>query len=348
MTARVRIILLVAALLAVAAHGAYWFHVAGMLRKEIDAAAQDRRHDGWQIAWGDTHLSGYPRLVRLVLDDLALAGPDGLGWRAERVAVEIDLLEPLSPRLDLAGLHQLALGPWRGLLGAQSALATIRLDAGRAQPAGVTIKAGGLSLEQAGMDPFALDGLDLAIDDLHAADTSHQTASMALALQLRGLLLPEISGLPLDRRIARFALKARLMGSLPAGAPAAALAAWSAEGGTLELDGIDLDWPPVTLDGDGTIALDAALQPLIATAIHAQGAQDFLDRLVLAGRIEPAMASAAKIMLAILARPDAKGRPTLNLPLTLQDGVLWAGQIRVMTVPRQTLLTPPSTKGPPP
>lgn len=311
---------------------AYWFHVAGQLRKGIDAFAAQRRAEGWVVEMAPVTLDGFPRAVTAHLNALALVDPAGPAWRADGVTVTIALFDPLNVVVAGPGFHRIALPGWSAILSAGQAQARIRLDT-KGRPTTIALEAEALGLEQPGVDPLTLGRLGLAVDLLRPDPPGHQTASVAATLELRDLGLPDIPGLPLERRIALVQVEARLMGTPPDGPPLAALAAWSADGGTVELDRLVLDWAPLGLEGDGTLALDPRLQPLLATTVRIRGWGELLVRLVQAGLVEPGMAEGAKIMMAILARPDSQGRPTLTLPLAVQDGILTVGQVRVLQVP---------------
>lgn len=340
MSVRLRVIAVLLVGLIAAGITAYWFHVAGELRKGIEAFAARHRAEGWTVEMGDIAMGGFPRAVTARLDRVGLWTPAGLSWHGEGVAITIPLADPLGATVDMPGLHTLAAPGWSGILSAGTARVQLRLR-GDGGLSGLAFTAAALALEQPAIDPLTLDGATITYERLNPPNPGHEHPSAGLTLALRGLGLPDISGLPLARGIDSFQVEARVMGTVEDGPPLAALAAWSNDGGTVELDRIALDWRPLALEADGTLALDPHLQPLLATHAHIRGWSEFMVRLVQAGLVEPGMASAAQVMLAILARPDSQGRPTLSIPLTVQDGILSAGQVRVMRVPSLPIPSPP-------
>ena len=341
MSVRLRVIALALLGLILAVLTAYWFHVAGELRKGIDDFATRKRAEGWRVTLDSVVLEGFPFTVTARLEGVDLRHPAGLSWHGEAVSVSIPLLNPLNIRVALPGMHILGGFGRSAILSAGKADLDLHLDRD-GDLAGLVFSGGALALEQPGLDPLTLSEIKLVYDRFTPPDPGHEHPSAGLTLSLRGLDLPDMSGLPLARRIESFQVEARVMGTIAGGPPLAALAAWSHDGGTVELDRIALDWAPLSLEADGTLALDPALQPLIATSAHVRGFGEVVVRLVQAGLVEPGMASAAQLMLGILARPDPLGRPTLTIPVTLQDGILTAGQIRVMRVPPLPLPSPPS------
>ena len=341
MPVRSRVIALALLGLILAAFTAYWFHVAGELRKGIDGFVVQKRAEGWRVAMDSVQVSGFPLTVTAKLEGVDLRHPAGLSWHGEAVSVAIPLLNPLNISVSLPGMHILGGFGQSAILSAAKADLGLRLDRD-GDLAGLVFAGGKLALEQPGVDPLTLAEITLVYDHLNPPDPGHEHPSAGVTLALRGLELPDIAGLPLARRIEIFQVEARVMGTIAGDPPLAALAAWSNDGGTVELDRIALDWAPLALEADGTLALDPNLQPLIATSARLRGFGELVVRLVQAGLVEPGMASAAQIMLGILARPDAQGRPTLTIPVTLQDGILTAGQVRVMRVPPLPLPSPPS------
>jgi hypothetical protein len=346
MSVRFRVIVLALIGLSAAAFAAYWFHVAGQLRKGIESFAAQRRAEGWVVEMAPVETGGFPKAATARLNALVFRSPTGLSWRADSVAITVPLLDPLNIVVETPGFHRLVLPGWSGIVSAASARTRIRLTTG-GEVAGLAFDAATLALEQPEIDPLTATGVAFTLERLNPPSPRHDLPSLAGTLALRGLDLPDISGLPLTRRIEDFQVEARVMGTLPDAPPLAALAAWSAEGGVVELDRIALTWSPLTLEGDGTLAFDSVLQPLLATTVRVRGWSEFVVRLVQAGLVEPGMAEAAKIMLAIMSRPDAQGRPTLTIPLTVQDGILTVGQVRVMRVPPLPI-PPPYSGGLPP
>ncbi|OAN47968.1 hypothetical protein A6A04_04195 [Paramagnetospirillum marisnigri] len=332
MSIRIRIILVVLLALSGAGIAAYWFHAAGLLRKGIDDFAAARRAEGWTVELSEPAMSGFPTRVNARLDSVTLRSPLGLAWSAEQLSVSVPLTSPLEPVVEAPGFHRLAGFGWSGVVSAKTLTARPRLTL-EGQLAALAVTGSALALEQAGYDPLILDRVELGLDWPRPADHSHHAAFLTLRLELDGLGLPDLTGLPFDRRVAAIRLNARMMGTPPDGGFATALAAWSGEGGTVEIDRALVEWAPLGLEADGTFALDPGLQPLLSASARVRGGGDLVTRLVAAGVIEPGAAEAARFMLALMARPDPQGRPTLNMPLTLQDGVLTAGQFPLLRLP---------------
>ncbi|MBC7951555.1 MAG: DUF2125 domain-containing protein [Rhodospirillaceae bacterium] len=330
-----RVLAIFAIALAVASLGytAYWFHVAGLLRKGLESWADQRRSQGWTVSWSEMNTGGYPLHVRLDLDTPHLANPSGLAWTAERLTGNADPFNWTQLRLAAPGRHQFD-GPGGHMdVTVASARADVNLDRrGIAEDA--TLLVSGITATGLTPEPLTISGLALAWDPLPVTKPDHSTATVRFSATAHGIMLPELPGLPLDRRVTLAEITGRIMGVLPKGPLTESVPRWSAEGGTVELDHVTLEWEPLALEGDGTIALDPAGQPLVAMSARMRGFGPLMDRLAESGTVEPSAANAAKIVLSLMAKPDAKGRPSVPVPVSLQDGALFLGPAKVAKVPQ--------------
>lgn len=328
------------------AYTAYWFHVAGQLRKGVEDFAALRRAEGWRLDHRDIALFGFPAEIGLDLGALSLATPSGISWASDGVRLRVPGLDPMRPLLELGTSHQLALGDgWRGIVTSAGTTLRLRVD-GDGDLHAFAFEAGRAILEQPGAGPLSAERLVITYEWLNPPDPGHEKPSAHFGLEARGVEMSLPPHLPFSRRLDLVQVDGRIMGTIPDGPPLSALAAWSNAGGNMELDRLVVEWPPLTLEADGTFAFDPALQPLIATTARVRGWKEMLARLVEAKMVEPGMASAAEMLLAILARPDPQGRPTLTLAVTLQDGDLYAGQVKLMKLPPLPI-TPPGSGAPP-
>mgnify|MGYP001002793808 CR=1 FL=1 len=335
-----RAVLLVAvlAVAAAGAYAAYWFHVAAELRKGIEAWAQDRRELGWRVEWDGLAVGGFPLTVEARLAAPRLASPSGLDWLADAVTASASPSDLTLVTVTAAGPHHLAWrdGPQANIT-AEMASAVIDLTpSGRLDDASLVAQ-GVVAAIDGGGEPVRMGSVAASLDPAAAPAAGHEDTAATFSLTVQDVSLPPQTGLLMDRTIALVEAQGRLMGAIPSGPPAEALAAWSADGGTVELDRLAVDWAPLALEAEGTLALDPALQPLAALSARVRGHGELMDRLAAAGVMEPGAANAAKIVLSLLARPDSRGRPAIRVPVTLQDGALYLGPAKVGTVPPLTL-----------
>lgn len=329
-----RIIALFAAALVVAGLGytAYWFHAAATLRKSLEGWAEARRAEGWQVGWDELRTGGYPLHLRLELAAPRVVAADGRAWRGDTLSANAAPFDWTRLRLTTAGRHQVAAGGVEAVLDMDSARADVNLDHdGTLEDA--TLLVSHLTAATANAEPLRVGGLVLTWDPLPVARPDHTTATVRFSATAHDVVLPALPGLPLDRAIGLAEVTGRVMGAVPDGPAAEALARWSAEGGTVELDHVTLEWAPMALEAQGTLALDPTGQPLASLTTRMRGFGPLMDRLADSGAIPADTASAAKMVLLLMAKPDAKGRPAVPVPVSLQDGSLFLGPARVARVP---------------
>lgn len=327
---RILVAILLAALLSGAGYTAYWFHVAGELRKGVESWAAERRAAGWRVEWRSMALQGFPGRVRLLLAEPAISRPEGMMWHAETLAAGASAFDLTRITLAAPGRHEL---DWQGRAGSLDAAAlTGELDLENGRLREVSLSGNGVVLAGAGQ-AIAAEALSLVVRPLAVAAATHDSETLRFAAAGHGITLPAIPGLVLDRKVAVAELSGRVLGPISPVAPFAALTAWAAEGGTIELDRMVLDWAPMMLDADGTVALDPRGQPLAALSARVRGFPELMDRLSASGALDPGAATAAKLLLSLMAKPDRQGRPAVPVPITVQDGGVWMGPARIATMP---------------
>jgi hypothetical protein len=320
-----------------AAYSAYWLHVAGAVRDGIAAWSERSRAQGWTVDYAGPEIGGFPFRLSATLAEPHLTSPSGFDWRGERLIARASPFDLLHIDVDLAGRHQLALtaSPQLRLAG------TISAEAARLKlhfyPRGglddATLIARHVVAAPDKGEPIAIASLAVTLDPQGTVAPKFDTPTVIFIAAAEGIDLPELPGLTLERHITVLDLKARVLGPIPDKAPLPALAEWSRDGGSVEIDHLAMDWPPLALEAEGTIAFDPRLQPLASMTARVRGYGEFVDRLARTGVMAAGQASAAKLVLGMMAKPDAHGRPALPVPLTLQDGSLSIGPAKVATVP---------------
>ncbi len=106
-------------------------------------------------------------------------------------------------------------------------------------------------------------------------------------------------------------------------------------GGVLQIQRFVANWGPLAVTAEGTLALDGQMQPLFAGTATVRGYSEAIDALVQARMMAPNQATGAKIALAAMAKPaDDGGPPAAKLPITIQDGFLFVGPLKLAQMPR--------------
>ncbi|HML10297.1 MAG TPA: DUF2125 domain-containing protein, partial [Stellaceae bacterium] len=125
-----------------------------------------------------------------------------------------------------------------------------------------------------------------------------------------------------------------LMGDFPGGPLRQAAKQWRENGGTVELDHLDLRWGDMQINGSGTLALDNDLQPIGGFSGGVSGFDQLLNGLVAAGRLKASDARVARLALALMAKTGPDGRPEIAASLTIQNGEMFLGPAKLGPAPR--------------
>ena len=337
---RLAVVAMLAALPAL--YACYWMIAADGLRHGLFAWADDRRAEGWAVAFDEPSVGGFPLRLRTELRSVRLAPPGRWWrWRGPPVRAEARPWRPRVVQLAFPGDHRLTLAgrgrPRELQLRFGAARATARFHANGAV-ADLSVRVnrietgGGIRIESLRWH-FAAPRPGAAPD----AGSGPDPSGARLVLSASRLEHPDsvLPGHPIDRLDAELALIGDLdVEAAGIGRAAAALAAWRDAGGTIELGRLRVVWPPLTLEADGTFALDGDLQPIGAMSARLRGYGEAIDALVEAGRLRAGAALAARIVLGQGARRAPDGESSAALPLTLQDRRFSIGPIRLPPLPR--------------
>lgn len=336
MTRRASLTAFALLLLLIVAAGAYtwwWFRLADGVRDGIERWAEDHRAQGWQVSFGDLETSGFPGPLRVRVERPHLTRPDGLDWQTARLQAKISPLDPFRIIVDGSGRHEIASPAVAVQVQAQQALAEVMLDNdGRLDRLDIT--GTGVTANQVAGDGIEAASVRLMLDLVPEANRTDELAtSVAVDAVVEGLVLPASAKPVLGPRLAVARLTGRIQGSLPAKPAAEALTQWRENGGTAELDRVTVEWGPLQLAGKGTLALDRELQPLLALSTSIRGFDETVDQLKAGGLIRSKDARTAKLVLALMAKPQPNGAPpAIEVPLTIQDGELYLGPVRLAKV----------------
>jgi hypothetical protein len=323
----------IAAVLLAAAYSAYWFVLARIVVADLADWSAARRAEGYTVAYGDPVVGGFPLAVTARLSAPTIVGPGGeWRWQGPDATLKVQPWAPFDLLFSAPGPHRLAIA---GTKPRQLAIDSPSVDLGvqvvrdgSATGFRLALADGTVTDDSLGTARLAAASAEARFAVSPAADASH--SSLDLIVEASGLDLPASVDAPLGRRIDHVHIALQVMGPVPPGPPRQAISGWRDAGGELEIRKGELDWGPLGLAGDGTLALDRAMQPLAAGTVRIAGLGETLDTLVAAGLLEPSPAKLAKLMFTALAKPPAAGgRPEVQLPLTIQDGYLYTGPIRL-------------------
>lgn len=317
-----------------------WVLMSIHLRASIDDWMDDRRAFGDRLTHGDRVLDGYPFRIRFTYDDVAWGRTDGerrLFTSTDRLEVSARPWRPLRLRLSSPGP---VTGAWQApsldvSLTATSAegsidvaprtLDRLELDLREAvavdRDRRVVARAARLAVEADPSPDADLDGAGLA--------TTLRLSLLAEALELADRVTPHLpfEG-PADGR-----LRAVVRGPLPISLDPAALAVWRDAGGVIDVDHLGVTWQPMDLTAEGTLTLDGLMRPEGAATAEIRGLPAMIDRAVERGLLAENVAALLRLGTAAFSRTDGGGRPAVRAPVTIQDGRLAVGPVKILRVP---------------
>ncbi|HYD99252.1 MAG TPA: DUF2125 domain-containing protein [Alphaproteobacteria bacterium] len=324
-------------LLPLAAYAVFWFVAAGRVRDGVDAWIAEQAGRGVAVNHAGLRVDGFPFWMRLRARDVSLAREDGLTLGTDGLLIETRPWDFARYAFKLEENQRLSWddrgGRQPGSLTAREAVGRFALAEGRFQGGEATFSELKLLRDQ----PEALGSLDrLAVGYQLPPQPPREGADPAFTVTLdgAGLLLPvEVPGL--SRAVERVTAAATLKGVPPASLQREAVAAWSLDGGTVDVTNLAVAWGPLGLSGDGTLALDRELQPLAAATLKLVGAERLIDALAAGGAVRAKDAPLIKLGLGFLTKPEGPNNtPTVTAPLAVQNGAVFLGPVKLATMPR--------------
>ena len=307
-----------------------WWYGAGRFGDSIDGWIAARRAEGWRIDTSGRRITGFPLGWTARFATLAIAAPVApWSWQASAVTISWSPFDRNGLALGTSGsarLDIIADGAARTIRIDSSATA-VRLDLAAQPLQHATGTATHIAVSMPELDAAAETlGFEVTFDPAAPADHTANAATLALAAEQLQLTPhdrpppPPLSG----------SLTATLKGMPPSGPPQQAVAAWRDEGGTIELDRLDVKSGAMAVAGNATIALDGEMRPLAAGTASISGIDALLERLVASGQMQARDVPLAKLAFGALAKPDpATGVATVTLPVTAENGILYLGPIKV-------------------
>ncbi len=326
-----------------------WFWLADRFKDDIDRFASEQRGQGIVLEWDEVVVSGYP--VRF---DTRFVSPRGrwatpernIAWFGADTTVRAFADGPNGFRFRAPGAHRFEVRE----RGRTTAIDTTAEGLRGRLGIGDNGRADSLRGETAPLTARVENGPSFTVGKA-AFDWSHETVGpdaeaihpedqrQSLTFALDDI---DLSDVPLDRHVSetlgtavqRAAGRIVLRGDLDPGAISPdRLSRWRDAGGTVEAEQIQLLWGPVQFFGDGTLSLDAAMQPEGAFTARIAGLDKLIDLLESEGRVRPQQAAIARIALAVLTRaPAGGGPPAATVPVTLQNRVVSVGPVPLLTL----------------
>lgn len=318
---------------AAALYTAYWYAAAYQLRTGLEAWTAEQLRGGLRIDLGQPKIEGFPGWLRVRVgrpEAATVAASNAWRWQGAAIEARSRPWRPWSIAFDGKGHHRITLGE------AETAR-TVNVDASGLS--GRVVVVGGGEVRSLGLDLKAMtvttehpaESLTLAVAALKFDFPS--PPDLGFDLDLRGLKLPKSAATPLGDEFAAVMLRGGVSGPVVDQDWPDVLVSWRDGGGVIEVAEVTVRHGPLNLSGNGTIALDAAMQPVAAFTVRAEGYSETVDALQRAGLIKTGNVTGTKLVLAVLAKRPSGGAPYIEAPLTFQDRKLRVGPLDLLKFP---------------
>lgn len=301
----------------------YWHWAAAEINRSLPAWEAAMAADGLAIRHGPVAVDGFPFAFRLAFPrpvlERAAAFPVGT-WTGDRLVATARPWRSTLWSIEVPAPSRLAVstGEGRSQATVERVEGVLHLD-----PAAGELRLTAYRIAGTGADPVSID-----FGRLRLAPDPSRPQAVAVALSARRIRLPEKARSPLGREIASLSAEGAIVEPIPRLPPRVALEGWRQAGGAIDVEGFQLRWGDLDLDGAVTLALDRTLQPMGAGTVVVRGHEAVVDALAAAGSLGRGEAFGARVLLGTMAMPAEDGGPArLRVQFSIQDGRFHAGPI---------------------
>ena len=331
-----RTLIIVFCVLAFLAAGwtAYWFVMADRAAEWIAVWAAPAPGKTWHGSFGASEVSGFPFSMDVRLSDVEVSWEGGSGgavWQGDWLVAAFrpwslaafDIVLPPEQFVSVVeggNLRMAALAMSSGT--AHIAIADNRARTVRAEFTDLVID---LAQNQA---PVAAERLRVDVEALDGEEEAWD-----IALEVNGARFHSQVPEPFNGEVPLLVAELTLRGAVPEGPLEQRLAAWRDNGGVIDVHALKLVWPPLDIEGEGSLSLDREMRPLGAFTADVVGYREMIAAFEEMGRMTRNQAMMAAAGMDAIASTDAQGNKRLNVPLTMQDGHLYVGPLMLGDLP---------------
>ena len=353
------LVLLAAIALAIAGYTAFWFHIRSEAEANVEAWVKERRDAGDTVQYGSLDFGGYPFRIEATATMPVFGRTSGSrAW-----TVEGDSLRVIAAPWNLGHVVAYHEGPFQihyratrddghermiDLTGSSEAAGASAVWKGGAWDH-ADLELAGLSMMAKGANaPLSAGHFEFHVRKMHPGAPEEvggidQPARTEYALEASDLSFPGGGGQPLGSELQSFETILEVHGDRPLGRTIPEIEAWRDAGGIVDVKTFAVDWGPLKLTLDGSLALDEANRPVGALTAHLREYDKLIDALV--GQEKRGMDPGLKKFLDGLVQASGQPQDELSLPFSMQDGMLYLGPVAVTTI--SPLIGPSAPAQPP-
>jgi len=317
------------------AYTVYWNVMASRSGEWVAYWAAPAPGKAWSATYAATEASGFPFSLDIAISEPAVTWQGSTGvaiWQGPSLLARFKPWTLASFSFDLPRDQIVTvdngLALRRLVVTLDEGTAEVAMDDGRAR-ALEAVLTGMVVAETEGFGTMSAERIEIDV----AALSDQRAQNVAIAA--RGLVLPQTAAPPFfPPEVPSAHLAFIWKGDLPdGGLLAARLNAWREAGGVVDVTELEVDWPPLDVSAEGTLALDRELRPIGAFRADVVGYRALLDAMEAVGSLERGQATVAGTALDFMAATGDDGVKQLAVDVSIQNGMLSVGPIRVMEVP---------------
>jgi len=310
-----------------------WYAASAWAKAEVTGWVEMQRNLGATTDFASMDTAGFPTRIVLTLNAPSYEGPafgNTVRWNSDKLTVSTRPWMPWKLHVGVPGKHDLSLADNTMRFTGTAERFEADVVLGAAWPTSLDLRVQGLILN--GSAPISVG--HLRVRATH--DPATQAGGTGLSFNIVGdnLVVPGVLPLPLGDQVQSLDVVARVSGSVVPGPLGVRAVAWRDSGGAIEFERLKFRTGPLAVAAGGTAALDNNMQPQGAFTAKIEGLFQAMEILRARGTMRASDAVMATMALSALStRPKNGEAPSINLSVTVQDGELSLGPLKVMKMP---------------
>ncbi len=286
------------------------------------------RKRGYTVDYKSLATSRNPFLLSVTLDSPTIKDPHNLyQLTGPQIVISAYPWNYKTIKVTLEGLHSLELPSLTNTHLAQSQLTgaqcTLRLN----------------SSHKASSAHLKIDHIDLIAGtaqlplSIHEVDVNAENLTEPLLskgnIRFKALGVDDLLKISQQNDPFEFQMSYTFQG-VPHRSKAKTLKEWRDEKGMFKIDTLRASWGTLEINANGTIALDDQMRPMGDLGTTLVGYDDALSIIVQAGYVKAKDSQAASFALNLLGGENAQGQKQITIPLTMEDGRLFLGPVKLL------------------
>ncbi len=319
-----------------AGYSVFWLNTADRVLRYLDEWKTHAIAPDLQITWRSVTTSGFPFSLKVTIENPTASDSRGLEWATERIDLHTRPWDWTTVTLRAPHTHKIvtadAATPQMFLIDTNSLDATFTIRADGLLSSDIT--ASNVIIRDDQNQEVTMRTVLIKLEANPRASPVGRNRTGKVWYSIADIHSVMFSRLSLGERIDKMSGDIEIFGPLPQALTSTQLLPWRQAGGVVEVRSLGVLYGPLSLHTEGTLALDAALQPVGAFTAQILGFHESVDALQDAGQIGSGEAFTAKLVLGALAQTDpATGKSSMNIPVSIQDRTLYVGPLNLGEIP---------------